>query len=171
MNMARRRWESPGPEATRGFGRRLGRLLGPGDLVGLVGPLGSGKTCLARGIIEGLGVQGPIPSPTFTLIHQYRGRLPVYHFDLYRLEDPRELEELGAEDYFYGDGVTIVEWADRAGNYLPPSYLRIELERVPDREDNVRRVVLSPVGEGYLYLVKGLLEEELPAEELPGKGR
>ena len=170
MNMARR-WESTGPEWTRGFGRRLGRLLRPGDVVGLIGPLGSGKTCLAQGIIEGLGVRGPIPSPTFTLIHQYRGRLPVYHFDLYRLEDPRELEELGAEEYFYGDGVTIIEWAERAGDYLPRSYLRLELERVPGREDNARRVILSPVGEGYFHLVKALLEEELPAEELPGKGR
>lgn len=144
---------------TREFGHRLGRLLEPGDLVGLVGPLGSGKTCLAQGIIKGLGVEGPIPSPTFTLIHQYRGRLPVYHFDLYRLENPQELEELGAEEYFYGDGVTIIEWAERAGNYLPPSYLRLELQRVPGREDNVRRLTLSPVGQGYLHLVKGLLGE------------
>lgn len=99
--------------ATRGLGIRLGKSLAPGDVVLLSGPLGAGKTALAQGIGAGLDVRGPINSPTFTILKQYRGRLPLYHFDLYRIEDPNELYSLGFEDYFGGAGVCVVEWAER----------------------------------------------------------
>jgi tRNA threonylcarbamoyladenosine biosynthesis protein TsaE len=103
------------------YGITLGRLLQPGDVVALIGELGSGKTTLAQSIAEGLGVMEPVTSPTFTIINEYEsGRLPLYHFDVYRLKSPEEMESLGYEEYFFGSGVTIVEWADRVGALLPP---------------------------------------------------
>ena len=95
---------------TRAAGLALADSMRPGDIVFLTGDLGAGKSVLARGIAAGLGVQGPMPSPTFTLMQPYEGRLPVYHFDLYRLEGPDELFEAGLEEYLYGDGVSLVEW-------------------------------------------------------------
>jgi len=98
---------------THRLGALLGGLLRPGDVVLLEGPLGAGKTALTQGIGAGLGVRETINSPTFTILKEYVGRLPLYHFDLYRIEDPEELFALGFEDYFGGDGVCVVEWADR----------------------------------------------------------
>lgn len=104
---------SAGVDETRRFGALLGGLLRAGDVVLLHGDLGAGKTAFTQGIGEGLGVPGSISSPTFTLLKEYVGRLPLYHFDLYRLDDPLELEALGFDQYFYGEGVSIVEWAER----------------------------------------------------------
>ncbi|MCL6449989.1 MAG: tRNA (adenosine(37)-N6)-threonylcarbamoyltransferase complex ATPase subunit type 1 TsaE [Acetobacteraceae bacterium] len=137
--------ESPSPERTQDLGRRLGSLLGPGDLVALVGPLGAGKTCLAQGVLSGLGVAGPAPSPSFVLIREHRGRLPAYHFDAFRLEGPQDLQDLGYEEYFYGPGVVLVEWADRVAELLPPDHLWVELELLPERE-RARRVTFSARG-------------------------
>src|SRR6188472_3272385 len=117
---------------TEAFGRRLGALLFPGAVVALVGPLGAGKTHLTRAIAEGLDVKNPaaVNSPTFVLIQEYLARLPVYHFDAYRLSGSREFAELGAYEYFRGDGVCIVEWADKVEATLPADHLRIEIEIV-----------------------------------------
>jgi tRNA threonylcarbamoyladenosine biosynthesis protein TsaE len=98
---------------TQRLGALLGALLRPGDVVLLEGTLGAGKTALTQGIGAGLGVRGAINSPTFTLLKEYEGHMPLYHFDLYRIEDPEELFALGFEDYFGGEGVSVVEWADR----------------------------------------------------------
>jgi tRNA threonylcarbamoyladenosine biosynthesis protein TsaE len=99
---------------TRALGARLGEVLTPGDVVLLSGELGAGKTVFTQGIGEGLGVTSPINSPTFTLLKEYDGRVPLYHFDLYRIEDPEELFDLGFDQYFGGEGVCVVEWAERA---------------------------------------------------------
>jgi tRNA threonylcarbamoyladenosine biosynthesis protein TsaE len=107
------------PEDTAELGRKLGGLLLAGDLICLIGELGAGKTSFAQGVARGLGVEGQVRSPSFTLIHEYYGRLPLYHLDLYRLNDPSELEDLGYEEYFYGDGVALVEWADRVRFFSP----------------------------------------------------
>lgn len=117
---------------THQLGALLGALLRPGDVVLLDGPLGAGKTALTQGIGAGLGVAGAINSPTFTLLKEYMGRLPLYHFDLYRIEDPEELFTLGFEDYFGGDGVCVVEWADRGvaadgATIWPANWLRIAI--------------------------------------------
>ena len=118
----------PTETATADLGRRLGKLLNPGMVVALIGPLGAGKTTLTRAIAEGLGVDPrQVASPTFALVHEYPGRVPIYHFDVYRLPDLKAFLDLGAEDYFRGDGVCLVEWADRVEAALPKDGLRITL--------------------------------------------
>src|SRR5262245_24240295 len=111
----------PGPEATHSLGRRLGELLFPGAVVALTGPLGAGKTFLVRAIAEGLSVPDSrvVSSPTFVLIQEYAGRLPIYHFDTYRLKSVADFAELGVHEYFQGSGVCLIEWADRVTELLP----------------------------------------------------
>lgn len=113
---------------TRSFGLELAKQLKKGDVVALVGDLGTGKTALTKYIAQGLGIQEQITSPTFTIVQEYySGRLPMYHFDVYRIGDPEEMYELGYEEYFYGDGVCIVEWADLIEELLPDDTLKIEI--------------------------------------------
>ena len=106
-------------EETQALGERLGARLGRGDVVACVGPLGAGKTCFLQGLARGLGVTTAVTSPTFVLINQYRGRLPVYHVDAYRTGSLAELVDLGLEEMLHGEGVTIVEWADKLLPLLP----------------------------------------------------
>ncbi|PKM82821.1 MAG: tRNA (adenosine(37)-N6)-threonylcarbamoyltransferase complex ATPase subunit type 1 TsaE, partial [Firmicutes bacterium HGW-Firmicutes-13] len=113
------------PEETLKLGTILGTLLQKGDVIGLFGELGTGKTVFTRGIARGLKVEDYVTSPTFTLINEYSGSLPLFHFDVYRLDDPEELLELGYEEYFYGEGITVIEWAEKIEDYLPPGYLAV----------------------------------------------
>src|SRR5690554_1076412 len=108
-----------GLKETKEFGEKLGKLLEGGDLLSLTGDLGAGKTTLTKSIGIGLGISDYITSPTFTLINEYKGRVRLYHFDVYRLEDEEDLLDLGYEDYFYSNGVTIVEWGDKIEDILP----------------------------------------------------
>jgi len=135
---------------TRRLGMRLASLLQPGDVLALIGNLGTGKTRWIQGVCEGLHVTDPVISPTFTLVNEYLGRLPVYHIDLYRLSTPAEVLTFGLEDYLYGSGVSLIEWADKAGEYLPDSRLTIELYHL---EETKRRVVLHPYGDRYMNLL------------------
>ena len=110
------------------LGRALADWVRPGTVIGLVGPLGAGKTRLVRALSEALGVDpGEIASPTFILIHEYEGRLPIYHFDTYRLASPDEFDALGASDYFETDGLCLIEWADRVADHLPPGTWTIRI--------------------------------------------
>jgi len=139
---------------TRRFGARLGELLQSGDVICLVGELGAGKTSLAQGIGQGLGIEGPITSPSFTLINEYRperARLPFYHIDLYRLGEAKETLTLGLEEYFYGEGVCVVEWADRAPEALPAERLWIELRYIVDTK---RGLLMKAVGKRYEELLR-----------------
>jgi len=137
---------SHAPEETEAAGARLAAQLGPGDVVALTGELGSGKTCFIQGLARGLGVAGRATSPTFVLINEYRGRLPVYHVDAYRTRSLAELQDLGLEELFDGEGVTVVEWADRLEPLLPARAVRVHLEGVGDEP---RRITIRrPVGEG-----------------------
>jgi tRNA threonylcarbamoyladenosine biosynthesis protein TsaE len=120
------------PEETAAAGERLGRTLRPGDVVALYGELGSGKTCLVQGLVRGLGVSTGATSPTFVLVNEYRGRLPVHHVDAYRTGSLTELMDLGLLDLVGGDGVTLVEWADRAEPLLPARTVRVRIEGVGD---------------------------------------
>ena len=142
----------PDLAATEALGRRLGPLLFPGAVIALVGPLGAGKTHFTRAVAEGLGVRNPaaVTSPTFTLVHEYAARLPVYHFDTYRLNSPDEFVALGTDEYFHGDGVCLVEWADRVPNALPADRLELRF-RVPSERE--RDLDVIPHGERYEALV------------------
>ena len=117
-----------GPEETQAYGRRLADRLRSGDVIALMGELGSGKTCLIQGICQGLDVADDVTSPTFTLINEYQGRLPVYHFDLYRLEDPESVLDIGFDEYVDGNGVCLIEWADKFPEILPEERIEIWIE-------------------------------------------
>ena len=130
------------PEETEFLGERIGRALEPGMVVALIGELGAGKTTLAKGIARGLEVPDLVHSPTFTLIHEHKGRIPVYHFDLYRLDTIEQIEDLGYEDYFHGPGVTIVEWAEKIQALLPEDHLEICITG----EDEARTFTLRATG-------------------------
>ncbi len=114
---------------TAAFGMDLGRRVCPGTVIALTGDLGAGKTTLTKAIAQGLGIADMITSPTFTLVKEYgSGRLPLYHFDVYRIGDVDEMYELGYEEYFYGNGVCVVEWADLIEELLPENAVRIQIE-------------------------------------------
>lgn len=136
---------------TRRLGARLADMLNPGDVLALVGELGTGKTRWVQGVCQGLGITEPVISPTFTLVNEYQGRLPVFHIDLYRLASAPEALTFGLEDYLYDDGVTLIEWADRAANLLPAQYLTIEMHHM---DETKRRIVLRPQGERFVELLK-----------------
>ncbi len=143
--------ETTSAAATHALGKALGEACLGREVIALVGPLGAGKTCLARGIAEGLGVPAKaVASPTFVLIHEYAGRLPVYHVDLYRLEERDAVNGLGLEEYTESPGVTMIEWAEKAPAVLPPDHLWIALDHLGgDR----RHVALHPRGERSRKLV------------------
>lgn len=145
----------PDLAATNAFGRRLGNLLFPGAVVALIGPLGAGKTHLVRAIAEGLDIANSrlVSSPTFVLIQEYPARLPVYHFDAYRLRDPGEFFDLGVHEYFEGNGVCLVEWADRVESSLPAEHLRIRIAIV---NETARRFEIEGRGAKYVALVESL---------------
>ncbi|TAK34691.1 MAG: tRNA (adenosine(37)-N6)-threonylcarbamoyltransferase complex ATPase subunit type 1 TsaE [Chloroflexota bacterium] len=138
---------------TEEIGRLLGGLAEPGDLYLLVGELGAGKTTLARGIARGLGIEGYLTSPTFTLVNEYEGRLPFYHIDLYRLEGLGEVMDLGFEEYLSGRGVTAIEWPEKAEGLLPESYLLISLDAP---SVNRRRIDFRAEGARYEELMDQL---------------
>lgn len=136
---------SASPEESLTIGRAVGRALAPGDVVGLIGDLGAGKTWLTKGIAHGLGVAPEeVTSPTFVLMHMHQGRLSLAHFDAYRLGRGAELLDLGAEETFFGDGVTVVEWADRVADVLPADRLEIALEATGEQERTLRVAALGP---------------------------
>jgi tRNA threonylcarbamoyladenosine biosynthesis protein TsaE len=120
------------PEETAAAGEALGRTLGPADVVALYGELGAGKTCFTQGVVRGLDVEVRATSPTFVLVNEYRGRLPVHHVDAYRTASVGELLDLGLLDLLGGDGVTIVEWADKADPVLPARTVRVRIEGLGD---------------------------------------
>jgi len=139
---------------TQRLGARLGELLSGGELILLDGELGTGKTVFTQGIAQGLGIPDIVNSPTFTILKEYRGgRLPLYHFDLYRIDDPNEVLTLGFEDYFYGQGVCVVEWAHKAEGIWPAEHLRIRLKVISDTK---RGLVFQAYGTIYTQMLKML---------------
>jgi tRNA threonylcarbamoyladenosine biosynthesis protein TsaE len=140
---------------TRNWGKRLGKLLEGGEIVGLTGELGSGKTCFARGVAEGLdvGKEAWIRSPTFTLINEYDGRLPMYHIDLYRIGNARELEELNLREYLFSGGVSVVEWFEHLPEREVDEWLEINFEHAGITE---RKLTFTAYGKSYEELLKGL---------------
>lgn len=108
------------------LGEKIGEQLKAGDVVALVGELGAGKTTFMQGLAQGLGVTGYVKSPSFTIVNKYEGRLPVYHLDLYRLGDVNEIYELGIEEYLHGDGICVIEWAEKAYSFLPEKHILVK---------------------------------------------
>jgi len=151
-------WISESPDDTLALGRRLGERAAPGDVIALTGDLGTGKTVLAKGLAVGAGVRHErlVTSPTFVLVHEYAGRLPVFHVDAYRLHGARDLVALGADEWFFGEGLCIVEWADRVREALPAERLDVHLEHLgPTR----RRLILTPRGARYLERIAPLQDK------------
>jgi len=141
------------PEGTQEIGVSIGELAQPGDTFLLVGELGAGKTCLAQGIARGLDIKEYAASPSFVLVRELYGRLPLYHIDFYRLDNLEEIAELGLDDYLYGKGVCVVEWAEKGLSLLPPEHLLIEMSYVADTE---RKLKLKPSGQRYRKIVAQL---------------
>ena len=136
---------STSAEETESLGARLAESLGPGDVVALTGELGAGKTCFTQGLARGLGVARRAVSPTFVLVNEYRGRLLIHHVDAYRTESLTELLDLGLEEMFAGEGVTIVEWADKLLPLLPPHTIHVHIEGVGDEPRVIK--VTRPVSQ------------------------
>ena len=154
-------YRSSSPDITFALGETLGKLLLPGDILCLEGDLGAGKTKFAQGVAAGLGVKGRVTSPTFNLVNQYRGRELFYHMDVYRLGSPAELEDLGYREYFFGDGVTLLEWASMVEDYLPPERLDILIERCSNEEifnagEDVRLIKFMARGKRYVAILEEL---------------
>lgn len=140
-------WTLTGVEETQRFAERLATFLQPADLLALEGDLGAGKTTFTQGLARGLGVRSVVNSPTFTIIKEYQGSLPLYHMDVYRVGD--DVESLGLDDYFFGEGICVVEWASLIEDVLPPERLTIFLRRSGEDE---RVIELVPQGERYVRL-------------------
>ena len=137
------------------IGRKIGRILQPGDVIALVGELGAGKTQLIKGLAAGTGVRRPgyVSSPSFTLINEYEGRSPFYHIDLYRLETEKEAQELGLEEYFTGRGMTAIEWADKIPSLLPREILTVNICYTGKK---TRTIEITGKGKRYLEIIAGL---------------
>lgn len=150
----------PDAAATEAFGRRLGELLFTGAVVSLIGQLGAGKTQLSRAVALGLGLPDGrmATSPTFVLIQEYPARIPVYHFDVYRLRSAAEFFDLAAGEYLEGDGVCLIEWGDRVAAYLPTDHLRITLEVIGA---TARRATLEATGPRHEAVVAVLRQESV----------
>ena len=135
------------------LGEQIGQMAKPGMVISLTGDLGVGKTVFTQGLAKGLGIEEPVNSPTFTIVQVYEeGRLPLYHFDVYRIGDIEEMDEIGYEDYFYGEGVCLIEWADLIREILPEQMCRVTIEKNLEKGFDYRKITL----EGF----KGIEEQE-----------
>ena len=140
-------------EETSAIAHRLGALAKANTVITLEGDLGAGKTTFTKGLAKGPGIDRNVNSPTFTIIKEYKGRLPLYHMDVYRVED--QYEDMGFEDYFEGEGVTVVEWAHLIEEQLPPELLAVQIFYIGENE---RKIVFTPKGEHYVQLCKEIFE-------------
>ena len=135
-------------EETYALGKKLGSEAKPGDVLTLIGDLGVGKTVFTQGFADGLGITEPISSPTFTIVQVYEeGRLPFYHFDVYRIGDIEEMDEIGFEDYVYGDGISLIEWANLIDEILPANRTEITIEKDLEQGFDFRRITVEKRGE------------------------
>ena len=140
-------------EETKNLGKAVSKLVKPGDILAFYGELGAGKTCFIQGISRGLKVEDYVVSPSFTIINEYQGKIPVYHFDLFRLNNAEEILELGYEEYFYGEGLTVVEWAEKIEQLLPKEHLKIGI-KFKDRYE--RTISFIPQGDRFNKFLKEL---------------
>ncbi len=136
--------ETRSPEETFALGEKIGRTALPGQIYTLTGDLGVGKTVLTQGVAAGLGIREAVSSPTFTIVQVYEeGRLPFYHFDVYRIGDIEEMEEIGYDDYFFGNGVCLIEWAELIADILPEEHISIKIEKDLSQGFDYRRITVE----------------------------
>ncbi|HOA81362.1 MAG TPA: tRNA (adenosine(37)-N6)-threonylcarbamoyltransferase complex ATPase subunit type 1 TsaE [Defluviitaleaceae bacterium] len=136
-------YETFSEEETKELGRKIASKAQKGDIYCLIGDLGVGKTAFAKGLAKGLDIKEAITSPTFTVVNEYQGRLPLYHFDVYRITDIDEMEEIGYEEYFYGDGICLIEWADMIEELIPDNAIWINIIKDLDKADNYRKIIIE----------------------------
>lgn len=141
-----------GEEQTKEIGYKLGKLLTPGSVICLIGDLGAGKTTMTQSLAKAIGVDDYITSPTFTIVNEYEGDMPLYHFDVYRIGSSEEMYDIGYDEYINSDGVCIIEWANLIDDILPDEYLDIKLSY----KDMGREMILKPIGEKYKKIVEEL---------------
>ncbi len=137
------RFESFSAEETYALGKQLGEAAKPGAVYCLSGDLGVGKTVFTKGFAVGLGVTDTVNSPTFTIVQEYKGRLPFYHFDVYRIEEPEEMEEIGYEDYFYGDGACMIEWAELIEELIPANAVKVRISKDLQKGTDYRLITVG----------------------------
>lgn len=136
-------FETHTEEETRTLGEELAKKANPGDVYTLIGDLGVGKTIFTQGFAKGLGITEQVNSPTFTIVQEYKGRIPFYHFDVYRIEEPEEMEEIGYEDYFYGDGVCMIEWAELIKELLPEEAVKVCIRKDLQKGTDYRLITVG----------------------------
>jgi len=139
-------------EETFKIGELIGALVNSGDIICLIGDLGTGKTHLTKGIAKGLGIEDHVTSPTFTIVNEYTGRLTLYHFDVYRVNDPEEIEAIGFDEYIFSDAVSIIEWANYIEELIPTNNLTITIEKHPEFGDNFRKINIQYSDKRYDYI-------------------
>lgn len=140
-------------EETLNIGKQVGMLAGSGNIICLAGDLGTGKTHMSKGIAEGLGITEHITSPTFNIVNEYHsGRLNLYHFDVYRVNDPDEIYAIGFDEYIFGSGVSLIEWANYIEEIIPNEYLYINIKKLPEKGDNFRKITIQAFGSAYDYI-------------------
>ena len=140
-------WDSFSPEETFAIGEKIGLEAKPGEVYTLIGDLGVGKTVFTQGVAKGLGITEHVNSPTFTIVQIYEeGRIPFYHFDVYRIGDVEEMEEIGYQDCFYGEGICLIEWANLIEEILPENYKQITIEKNLEKGFDYRKITLQERG-------------------------
>lgn len=140
-------------DKTLDIGKTIGSLVKKGDILCLTGDLGTGKTHISKGIANGLNITEHITSPTFNIVNEYHsGRLDLYHFDVYRVNDPDEIYAIGFDEYIFGEGVSLIEWANYIEELIPAEYLYINIKKIPDLGENFRKISLIPYGSRYDYI-------------------
>ena len=159
------RLQSRSADSTREIGREIGSRARRGEVILLIGDLGSGKTTLTQGILQGLGSDEFARSPTFVLVNEYDARIPLYHMDLYRLVSFEDIDGLGLDDYLFGDGLCVIEWADKAEGYFPVDHLAVSIEVTGD---NLRTLTLSCTDRRYADLLESLGETHTATVEVSG---
>jgi tRNA threonylcarbamoyladenosine biosynthesis protein TsaE len=135
---------SHSPEETMALGKSIAEKAAPGDIIALTGDLGTGKTVFIKGIARGLGIDEPVSSPTFTIVSEYRsGRMPLFHFDVYRIGDPEEMDEVGLDDYLSNGGLSLIEWAELISDMLPPETVWVTIEKDLESGFDFRRITIE----------------------------
>lgn len=139
-------------EDTFKIGKKIGELCNPSDIICLNGDLGTGKTHLTKGIAKGLGVNDNITSPTFNIVNEYDGRLKLYHFDVYRVNDPDEIAAIGFDEYIFDEGVSVIEWSNFIEELIPSEHIKINIEKIPGDDTNKRKIIINYTGKRYDYI-------------------